>query len=93
MMNVSDKIQKLSRRLIDAQGPIRILDSVRWSDDVRNDFLGNGGREMPKVDPAWYQTRALGFDPGSAEGAFNRLERDITRKHGVPRVPSRSGRR
>ena len=81
-MNTSEKIQKFSRRLIDAQAPIRILESVRWTDDVRDDFLARGGKQMPKVNRDWYRSRPLGFEPKSLTDEFEKLERDIRRSLG-----------
>ena len=75
-MNENDTIQSLSKRLIEAQRPVRILESVRWTNEVRAQFLRDGGAMMPKVDQAWYQARALGFDPEAVQSEFTNL-RDV----------------
>ena len=81
-MNTIEKIQQFSRRVIDAQAPIRILEAVRWTDAVRDEFLANGGKRLPQVDRDWYRTRPLGFEPDSIIEAFEKLERDIGRSLG-----------
>lgn len=70
-------IRDFSTRLIGAQRSIRILESVRWTDDVRDRFLGASGREMPIVDSNWYQARPLGFEPAAAIAELTALERDV----------------
>jgi len=77
-MNTIDKIQSFSTRLIEAQGPVRILESVHWTDDVRDQFMRSAGKEMPKVDHTWYQARALGFDAHAVSSEFTQLEKDVS---------------
>ena len=55
-------IRELSERLAAAQRPLRILDSVRWDDEVEESFFASKCRELPRVDRAWYQARPLPFD-------------------------------
>ena len=43
-------IQELSRRIVDAQRNIRILDQIKWDDTVKQDFFQNKGQQLPSVD-------------------------------------------
>ncbi|HEV2112321.1 MAG TPA: flavohemoglobin expression-modulating QEGLA motif protein, partial [Gammaproteobacteria bacterium] len=46
------------------------------------EFFRNGARELPKVDLAYYENRALGFDPAKKRQEFHDIDRDITRTLG-----------
>ncbi len=48
----SDAIQLFSKRLTEVQAPIRIIESVRWTDQIRDQFLRGKGKIMPKIDQA-----------------------------------------
>ncbi len=70
-------IRELSDRLVELQRPIRILDAIKWDDNVRAKFFASGCREQPEVDVAYYQERSLGFDPAVKQREFYELERLI----------------
>ena len=38
-------IRALSDRIVAAQTPIRVLDAVKWDDNIRNGFLKAKGKE------------------------------------------------
>lgn len=75
-------IRELSDRLVEAQRPIRILDAIKWDDDVQRDFLAAKGKEQPKVGPDFYQGRPLSFDPVAKRRELHDLERDIVARLG-----------
>ncbi|MDG9928893.1 MULTISPECIES: flavohemoglobin expression-modulating QEGLA motif protein [Pseudomonas] len=75
-------IRALSGRLVEAQTPIRVLDAIKWDDSVRKGFLEAGGRKLPAVDRAYYESRPLAFDPVAKKLEFQNIERDITRQLG-----------
>jgi uncharacterized protein (TIGR02421 family) len=75
-------IRTLSDRIVLAQTPIRVLDAVKWDDNVRKTFLEGKGKHMPEVDRAYYENRPLGFDSGAVKLEFQNIERDITRQLG-----------
>jgi len=75
-------VRALSERIVEAQNPIRVLDAVKWDDQVRADFLKHKGRRMPAVDRAYYEGRPLAFDAGEKKLEFQNIERDITRQLG-----------
>lgn len=55
-------IQELSQRIVDAQRAIRILDLIKWDDQVKKDFFRHKGQKLPDVSEQFYQKRPLPFD-------------------------------
>ncbi|WP_040261993.1 MULTISPECIES: flavohemoglobin expression-modulating QEGLA motif protein [Pseudomonas] len=82
MDDYQQTVRTLSDRIVAAQTPIRILDAVKWDDDIRQRFLKAKGKALPEVDRAWYQARPLGFDAAEVRIEFQAIERDITRQLG-----------
>ncbi|WP_043306996.1 flavohemoglobin expression-modulating QEGLA motif protein [Pseudomonas sp. ML96] len=77
-----DTIRALSGRIVEAQTPIRVLDAIKWDENVRQGFIKAKGREMPAVDRAYYDSRPLAFDATAKKLEFQNIERDITRHLG-----------
>jgi uncharacterized protein (TIGR02421 family) len=77
------RIRALSDRLVEAQRPLRILDAVKWGEDVERAFFAAGGREPPPVTRDSYAARPLLFDPESKRRELLDLERDVRRTLGV----------
>lgn len=77
-----ETIRTLSDRIVAAQAPIRILDAVKWDDEVKQRFLDGKGKMLPPVDRAYYEQRPLGFDPDEVKGEFQSIEREVTRHLG-----------
>lgn len=75
-------VRTLSDRIVEAQTPIRVLDAVKWTDSLRQEFLAAKGKALPKVDRAYYENRPLGFDPAAKKQEFQAIEREITRSMG-----------
>lgn len=75
-------IRALSDRLVEAQTPIRVLDAIKWDDNIRQGFLKARGQKLPAVDRAYYQSRPLSFDADEKKQQFQQVERDITRQLG-----------
>src|SRR5690606_36516172 len=48
----------------------------------RQGFFAAGGRQLPKVDPAYYEGRPLAFDSSAKKEEFQNIERHITRQLG-----------
>ncbi len=76
-------IRSLSDRLVDAQAPIRILDAIKWDDNVREEFFRKRCKSLPDVSPDYYARRPLGFDPTERREVLQDIERDITRQLGT----------
>jgi uncharacterized protein (TIGR02421 family) len=77
------RIRELSERLAAVQRPLRILDAVRWDDEVEETFFASGCTELPHVDRAWYEARPLPFDPPSKRVEIIDLERDVAGRLGA----------
>jgi uncharacterized protein (TIGR02421 family) len=71
-------LASLSQRVLDAQRPIRILQSLRWESDVEEQFLRSRQRELPKV----VYTAELGFDPAAKRAELEDILRDAERELG-----------
>jgi len=71
------KIRELSDRLVALQQPIRILDAIKWDDDVKIDFFNKKFQQLPKVDVDYYNNRPLPFDPDKLTAEFHVLIREI----------------
>jgi uncharacterized protein (TIGR02421 family) len=77
-----ETVRGLSDRLVEAQRPIRVLDSIKWDAGVRERFFQRGCKELPDVDRAYYEARPLPFDADAKRREFQELERDIQQKLG-----------
>lgn len=75
-------IQDISQRLVEAQRSIRILDSIKWDDSVRQDFFQNKGQRLPKVDKAYYDKRPLPFQVENKLDEFRMILRDAQNQLG-----------
>lgn len=70
-------IHEFSTRLVNAQSSIRILDSIKWDDSIRQEFFRHNGKRLPKVDKAYYETLPLPFDPNEKQDEFRLIIRDM----------------
>lgn len=76
-------VRQLSDRIVDAQRPIRILNSIKWSGETRSAFFASGCKTLPDVDARYYQRLTpLDFNPDALSNLFFNLEYDILRKLG-----------
>lgn len=75
-------IRELSDRIVEAQKPIRILNALKWDEEVKDDFFTRKFKKMPPVDAAYYQRNSLNFDPLLKTEEFYAIELDIRRKLG-----------
>lgn len=75
-------IQALSKRMVDAQRKIRILDSVKWDENIKKEFLRHKGKQLPKVDKAYYENRPLPFDPQQKQEEFRQILQDAQKQLG-----------
>jgi uncharacterized protein (TIGR02421 family) len=80
-------VRALSDRLVEAQRPIRILDAIKWDDDIEAAFFEKGCRELPPVVRDYYLSRPLPFDPEQKLSELHTIERDIRRQLGEFNAP------
>jgi uncharacterized protein (TIGR02421 family) len=77
----------LSDRLVEAQRPIRILDAIKWDDDIERAFFAAGCKELPPVTRDYYLCRPLPFEPEQKLHELHNIERDIRRQLGEFNAP------
>ena len=76
-------VRELSDRIVEAQRPIRILDSIKWDTGVRAAFFDSGCKSLPRVDRDYYrENNPLDFNPTSLRTDLHQIERDIVRNLG-----------
>lgn len=75
-------IQELSQRIVEAQRQIRILDSIKWEDSIREEFFKHKAKRLPKVDQAYYDNRPLPFDVRDKQEEFRNILRDAQNQLG-----------
>lgn len=75
-------IRAISERLVRTQGPIRILDSIKWTDDIKRDFFNNKYKKLPNIDKDYYDRVKLNFDFNEIQNEFNDIIRDAHNKLG-----------
>jgi uncharacterized protein (TIGR02421 family) len=80
-------VRSLSDRLVEAQRPIRVLDAIKWDEDIERAFFDQGCRELPPVTRDYYLTRPLPFDPEAKLTELHQIERDIRRQLGEFNAP------
>lgn len=74
-----EKISQLAHRIVDAQQPIRILDSVKWSPETYDQFRASDFRDLP---PITYSTDRFTFDPTNQKETLWEIARDVRRELG-----------
>jgi uncharacterized protein (TIGR02421 family) len=79
----ADTVRSLSDAIVEAQGPVRILNAIKWDDAVRERFFASGCREQPAVDADWYRQRDLGFDLDATRERFVDIEMQINASLGT----------
>src|SRR5216117_804933 len=75
-------IRVLSDRIVEAQRPIRVLDALKWGEDVEKRFFEKGAKELPEVSRQYYLDNPLPFDVEKKQREFYDIERDIRRDLG-----------
>ena len=72
-----ETVRAISDAIVEAQGPVRVLNAIKWDEPVRDAFFASGCREQPAIDADWYARRELGFDLDAARERFLDLEQRI----------------
>ena len=73
-------VAQLSGRLVEAQRPIRVLNSLKWDPTVFERFKASRYRENPVIGADWYQSIDLGFDPQKKAAEFEDILRDLDKE-------------
>jgi uncharacterized protein (TIGR02421 family) len=75
-------IQELSKRIVEAQRKIRILDSIKWDSSIKQDFFKKKGKSLPLVDRAYYEKKPLPFNVHEKQEEFRNILRDAQNQLG-----------
>ncbi len=75
-------IQDISKRIVEAQRNIRILDSVKWDESIKQDFFKHKAQKLPAVDKSYYQQRPLPFNVQEKQDEFRLILRDTQNQLG-----------
>lgn len=75
-------IRALSKRIVEAQRPIRILDQVKWDDKIKHDFFHHKTKRLPPVDVHYYEKRPLPYDVNDKIEEFRAILRDAYNQMG-----------
>src|SRR5262245_23297550 len=76
-------VHELSERIVTAQKPIRILDALKWDDEVEQYFIKSKYKKLPPINNDYYQQKnPLSFDPEKKREEFQEIDRAIRRKLG-----------
>lgn len=75
-------IQGISKRIVEAQSNIRILDMIKWDAEVKADFFHHKGKKLPAVDEEYYKKRPLPFDINEKQEEFRLILRDTQNQLG-----------
>jgi uncharacterized protein (TIGR02421 family) len=71
-----EKLAGLSDRVVEAQKPIRILDWLKWTPSVLEEYRKSGFKELPNVE---FACSDLGYDPEAKKAELKEIEIDIER--------------
>ncbi len=75
------EVRALSLRLVEAQRPLRILQTLRWSAEVDRELFHSKGERLPKVTAADYPP--LGFVVSERIREFEEIAQDCERQLGA----------
>lgn len=76
-------VRELSDRIVIAQKPIRVLDSLKWNPQVEEYFFKHKFKKLPEINSEYYQKEnPLCFNPTDKIEEFHEIDRAIRRKLG-----------
>ena len=78
-----ETVRDLSDAIVEAQGPVRILNAIKWDDQVRDAFFAADAKEQPAVDADWYAGRDVGCDIDETRERFTDIEMRINASLGT----------
>ncbi len=77
-----EAIKDLSQRIIEAQKSIRILDSIKWDENIQKEFFHNKAKKQPSVNADYYQNKPLPFKEEDKIEEFRLILRDAQNQLG-----------
>jgi hypothetical protein len=80
--DLQNTLKELSDRLVFLQKPIRILNAVKWDDNIKEDFLAHKGKKSPAITKDYYTNNPLNFDARDLCENIIALEQQLHKKLG-----------
>jgi hypothetical protein len=77
LKSYAQKIARLSQAIVEAQKPIRILDAIKWNDQVDTFLLKHRFKKIPSWGVKDYQNIQLGFNPQEKIEEFREIIQSI----------------
>lgn len=74
--NELEILKELSKRIVDAQQQIRILDIIKWDNEIKEIFFRQKEQVLPIVDKEYYLNKPLPFDATLKQEEFRLILRD-----------------
>jgi uncharacterized protein (TIGR02421 family) len=75
-------IREISDKIVVAQEPIRILDAIKWDEEVKQDFFKNKFQKLPPVNKEYYDKHPLPYDSNDKIGEFRTIVRETKNRLG-----------
>jgi uncharacterized protein (TIGR02421 family) len=77
-----ERLSELSKRLIEAQRKITILDAIKWKDEIQADFFQHDCKKLPKIHKAYYEAMPLPYDVNHKKEEFRKIICDTQNSFG-----------
>jgi uncharacterized protein (TIGR02421 family) len=75
-------IREISDKIVVAQGPIRILDAIKWDDEIKQEFFKNKCEKLPSINKEYYERHPLPYDPNDKIVEFRTIVRETKNRLG-----------
>lgn len=75
-------IQTISKRILEAQRNIRILDTIKWDESIKRDFFHHKAKKLPAVNEEYYKQKPLPYNVDEKIEEFRGLLRDTANQLG-----------
>lgn len=77
-----ERVAVLAQRLVDAQRPIVVLNSLKWPAATLGEFQRSRYRDLPQVSSEHYRAIDIGLSPEAKRTEFRQIEDDVRRELG-----------
>lgn len=78
-----EKLKAVSKKLVEIQKPIRILNSIRVAPEWERELVASRFKDIPKNAREWYDSTDIGFDVQAKHLELKQLKSEITRTLGA----------
>lgn len=78
-ISYKEKIRHLSERIVEAQKPIRVLDSIKWDPVHEVEFFSGKCKEPPRMGAEEYRKIPIGYDVDAKDKELAEIAGDVKR--------------